>query len=54
MLSKPDALKTLRAFFKKNRLAMLPDIYALQPQRTNNILEQFFRDLKRVIVHLPL
>ena len=29
MLSKPDALKALRAFFKKNRLAMLPDIYAL-------------------------
>ena len=29
MLSKPDALKKLRAFFKKNRLAMLPDIYAL-------------------------
>jgi len=29
MLSKPDALKALRAFFKKNRLAMLPDIYAV-------------------------
>lgn len=29
MLSKPDALKTLRAFFKKKRVAMLPEIYAL-------------------------
>ena len=29
MLSKPDALKALRAFFKKKQLAMLPDIYAL-------------------------
>ncbi len=29
MLSKPDALKTLRAFFKKNRLAMLPAIFTL-------------------------
>ncbi len=29
MLRKPDALKALRAFFKKNRLAMLPDICAL-------------------------
>ena len=29
MLSKPDALKALRAFFKKNRLAMLPELYAL-------------------------
>jgi hypothetical protein len=29
MLSKPDALKALRGFFKKKRVAMLPDIYAL-------------------------
>ena len=29
MLSKPDALKALHAFFKKHRLAMLPDIYAV-------------------------
>ena len=29
MLTKPDALKVLRAFFKKKRVAMLPDIYAL-------------------------
>ncbi len=29
MLSKPDALKTLRSFFKKNRLAMLPAIFTL-------------------------
>ncbi|MCP4527354.1 MAG: hypothetical protein GY833_15780, partial [Aestuariibacter sp.] len=29
MLSKPDALKALRAFFKKNRLAMLPAILTL-------------------------
>jgi hypothetical protein len=29
MLSKPDALKALRALFKKKRLAMLPEIYAL-------------------------
>ena len=29
MLSKSDALKALRAFFKKKQLAMLPDIYAL-------------------------
>jgi hypothetical protein len=29
MLSKPDALKALRGFFKKKQVAMLPDIYAL-------------------------
>ena len=29
MLSKPDALKVLRAFFKKKQVAMLPDIYTL-------------------------
>jgi len=29
MLSKPDALKALRASFKKERVVMLPDIYAL-------------------------
>lgn len=29
MLSRLDALKALRAFFKKKRVAMLPDIYAL-------------------------
>ena len=29
MLSKPDAVKALRTFFKKKPLAMLPDIYAL-------------------------
>jgi len=29
MLSKPDALKALRVFFKEKRVAMLPDIYAL-------------------------
>ena len=29
MLSKPDALNALRALFKKKRLAMLPEIYAL-------------------------
>lgn len=29
MLAKPEALRVLRAFFKKNRLATLPDIYAL-------------------------
>ena len=29
MLSKPDALKALRTFFKKKPLAMLPDIYTL-------------------------
>jgi len=29
MLSKPDALKALRALFKRNRLAMLPDIFTL-------------------------
>jgi hypothetical protein len=29
MLSKPDALKALRGFFKKKRVAMLPDIYAV-------------------------
>jgi len=29
MLSKPDALKALRAFFKKKQLAMLPDITAV-------------------------
>lgn len=29
MLSKPDALKALRALFKRKRLAMLPEIYAL-------------------------
>jgi hypothetical protein len=29
MLSKPDALKALRGFFKKKRVAMLPDICAL-------------------------
>lgn len=29
LLSKPDALKALRVFFKEKRVAMLPDIYAL-------------------------
>jgi hypothetical protein len=29
VLSKPDALKALRSFFKKNRLARLPDLYTL-------------------------
>jgi hypothetical protein len=29
MLSKPDASKALRAFFKKKQLAMLPDIYSV-------------------------
>ena len=29
MLSKPDALNALRALFKKKRVAMLPEIYAL-------------------------
>ncbi|MGB7934885.1 MAG: hypothetical protein WCH04_22220 [Gammaproteobacteria bacterium] len=29
MLSKPDALKALHAFFKKKQVAMLPDIYAV-------------------------
>ncbi len=29
MLSKPDALKTLHAFFKKNRITQLPDIFTL-------------------------
>lgn len=29
MLSKPDALKALNAFFKKNPVAMLPEIYTL-------------------------
>ncbi len=29
MLSKPEALKALRTFFKKKPLAMLPDIYTL-------------------------
>jgi len=29
MLSRPDALKALRAFFKQHRVAMLPEIYAL-------------------------
>jgi len=29
MLSKPEALKALRVFFKEKRVVMLPDIYAL-------------------------
>lgn len=29
MLPKPDALRVLRTFFEKKRLAMLPEIYAL-------------------------
>ncbi len=29
MISKPDALKALRTFFKKKKLVMLPDIYTL-------------------------
>ncbi len=29
MLPKPDALRVLHTFFKKKRLAMLPEIYAL-------------------------
>lgn len=46
MLAKPDALQALRAFFKKNPLATLPDIYAVLGTTSRMSAFRRLRELK--------